>query len=326
MLALASAFLSALSGAAAAPVADTVPIREWNVPWADTRPRDPAVGADGRVWFVGQVGNYLAVLDPTSGDFRRFELPERALPHNVVVGPDGALWYAGNGDSHVGRLDPATGQVKRFPMPNSLARDPHTLVFGKGGELWFTVQGGNFVGRMTPDGTVRLLSPSVRRARPYGIALDPSGAPWVALFGTNRVARVDPATMRMREYTLPAADARPRRIEVTPDGMVWYVDHQRGTLGRLDPPSGEVREWPAPGGATARPYALAQDDRGRLWFVETGSRPNRLVGFDPATGTFLDPVALPSGGRSVRHMVFHPRTRALWFGTDAGTIGRAMLP
>ena len=34
--------------------ADTVEIREWTVPWANTRPRDPIVDAEGRVWFVGQ--------------------------------------------------------------------------------------------------------------------------------------------------------------------------------------------------------------------------------------------------------------------------------
>src|SRR5688500_7408300 len=109
----------AASGALAGP-ADTLPrVREWPVPWEQSRPRDPAVAADGRGWFVGQRGNYLAVLDPGSSQFRRYDLPDRALPHNVVVGPDGALWYAGNGDAHIGRMDPGTGQIRRFAMPDS---------------------------------------------------------------------------------------------------------------------------------------------------------------------------------------------------------------
>src|SRR5690554_6043608 len=33
---------------------DTVAIQEWEVPWKDTRPRDPYVAPDGQVWFVGQ--------------------------------------------------------------------------------------------------------------------------------------------------------------------------------------------------------------------------------------------------------------------------------
>ncbi|MGQ0815710.1 MAG: hypothetical protein ACT4O1_14840 [Gemmatimonadota bacterium] len=50
------------------------------MPWTDTRPRDPFVDASGRVWFVGQVGNYLAHLDPKSGEFKRFAIEDGTLP------------------------------------------------------------------------------------------------------------------------------------------------------------------------------------------------------------------------------------------------------
>lgn len=307
--------------------ADTVRIEEWAVPWENTRPRDPDVHPSGRVWFVGQRGNYIGVLDPGSGEFARHDLPERALPHNIVVGPGGHLWYAGNGDAHIGRVDPETGAiVRRYAMPEG-ARDPHTLVFSPAGDLWFTVQGGNFVGRLDPEsGEVRLVRPSMDRARPYGIVMDREGAPWIALFGTHHLARVDPGSMEMREYALPWDDARPRRIATTSDGMVWYVDYARGSLGRLDPSSGDVREWPAPSAAASRPYAMTVDDRDRLWFVETGPDVNQLVGFDPATEEFFSVSPVPSGGGAIRHMVYHPATRSIWFGTDANTIGRAVVP
>ena len=38
-------------------------LKEWAVEWGG-RTRDPAVAPDGRVWFVGQTGNYIAVFDP----------------------------------------------------------------------------------------------------------------------------------------------------------------------------------------------------------------------------------------------------------------------
>ncbi len=327
---LGSAFLSAIAftfPAAPAAPADTVEIREWKVPWEQSRPRDPFVDARGGVWFVGQRGNYVAALDPTSGEFRKYDLPARALPHNVVVGPDGYLWYAGNGDSHIGRMDPKTGEIRRFDMPDLAARDPHTLAFGPSGDLWFTVQGGNFIGRLDPEsGEVRLVSPSVERSRPYGIVVDETNRPWVVLFGTNRVATVDPATMQMREYPLPNPLTRPRRIARTSDGMIWYVDYTLGALGRLDPETGEVREWSSPGGNSSRPYAMTVDDEDRVWYVETGSEPNRMVGFDPETGEFTSVTPIPSGGGSVRHMVYHAPSRSIWFGTDANTIGQARLP
>jgi virginiamycin B lyase len=304
-------------------VGDSVEIFEWTVPWPNTRPRDPIVAADGRVWFVGQRGNYVGSLDPESGAFDRTELPPNALPHNVIVGPDGALWYAGNGDGHIGRMDPATGETRRFDVP---VRDPHTLQFAPDGRLWFTAQGANRIGRLDPaGGDVQLAEPSVADARPYGIVLDDAGRPWVALFGTNRIATVDPSTMEIVEHVLPAPEARVRRLEVASDGRVWYADYARGTIGRLDPATDEVVEWTTPGGSGSRPYALATDDRERVWFVETGPEPNVLVGFDPATGEFFGSTPVPSGGGTVRHMVFHAPTGTLWFGTDANTIGRARI-
>ena len=311
--------------AQAAATRDSVVITEWDVPWPTTRPRDPDVAPDGRVWFVGQAGNYVAVLDPRSGEFRRFELAEGVLPHNLVVGDDGAIWYAGNQAAHIGRMDPRTGDVRIIDMPDAAARDPHTLVFGADGDIWFTVQQGAFAGRLDPETDRVDLIRMPARSRPYGIVADSGGGAWAVLFGTNRIVRIAP-DLATRDFDLPHADARPRRLARASDGAVWYVDHARGTLGRLDPPTGAVREWPTPGGAGSRPYAMTIDDRDRPWFVETGSQPNRFVGFDPASERFISSSAIPSGGVAVRHMVFHEPTRTIWFGTDQNTIGRAELP
>lgn len=73
-----------------------------------------------------------------------------------------------------------------------------------------------------------------------------------------------------------------------------------------------LREWPMPGGGTALPYAMTVDDADRLWFVETGLQPNRLVGFDPRSGTFTTPTAIgPKQPNTIRHMVFDRRTRSI---------------
>lgn len=70
----------------------------------------------------------------------------------------------------------------------------------------------------------------------------------------------------------------------------------------------------------------ASDRAGRIWFAETGVKPNRLVGFDPKSGRFFSLTDIPSGAGSVRHMVYDVKTGALWFGTDENTLGRASLP
>jgi virginiamycin B lyase len=230
----------------------------------------------------------------------------------------------GNQNATIGRIDGRTGGVDEFPMPDPAARDPHTMVFDAEGNLWFTVQQGNFVGRLTPASRkVELIKVPTPGARPYGIVIDRDGTPWIDLFGTSKLASIDPRTLKLTEHALPDAKARPRRIATTPDGFVWYDDFARGFLGRLDPKTGGVREWPMPGGPSSFPYAMSSDDRGRLWMVETGVSPNRLVGFDPEDERFFGSTAIPSGGGVVRHMVFDPKTRRIWFGTDKNTIGVA---
>jgi virginiamycin B lyase len=110
----------------------------------------------------------------------------------------------------------------------------------------------------------------------------------------------------------------------TSDGRIWYVDYAQGYLGSYNPETKKIREWKTPS-KEAGPYAMAVDNKDRIWFVETIPQPNRFVGFDPMTEDFFSQTDIPSGGGSVRHMVFDPPTNAIWFGTDTGNIGRARL-
>lgn len=308
------------------PLAAQVPIKEWPVPYADSRPRDPYVDSQNRVWFVGQKGNYLAYLEPESGKFKRYELEESALPHNLIVDKKGMVWYAGNGNGHIGKLDPATGKITRYPMPNPEARDPHTLVFDDKGNIWFTAQNSNFVGRLrTGTGKIDLIEVATPNARPYGIEIDSKGRPWFNEFGNEKIAMIDPITLQIKEHSLPNDRSRTRRIAVTSDDRIWYVDYSRGYLGRFDPATSQFKEWALPGGPSALPYAMAVDSRDRLWMVETGSQPNRLVGFDPKTEKFFGITPIPSGGGTVRHMMYDKRSGQIWFGTDNNTIGRAQV-
>lgn len=306
--------------------ADAVPIKEWKVPWDQSRPRDPFVDPKGRVWFCGQKGGYIAYLEPVSGKFKKYDLGPNAGPHNLIVDAAGAVWFAGNRNAYIGRLDPDTGRITKFEMPVQEARDPHTLVFDSAGDIWFTVQRSNYIGKLfTRSGEIRLVPVPTRNALPYGIWMDPRNRPWVALFGTHKIASVNPETMELKEYELPRKDARPRRIAVTADGMVWYGDYAQGILGRFDPESGEFMEWPLPGGRDSGPYAMTVDHEGRIWVVETGSMPNRLVGFNPSTRQFVHITEIPEGGGAVRHMIFDDREQAIWFGEDTNFIGRALV-
>ena len=177
-----------------------VQITEWAVPWGKTRPRDPYVDKNSQVWFVGQRGDYLAVLNPETGKFRKYELDPGTGPHNLIVDDDGQVWYAGNHAAHIGRLDPETSNIKKYDMPDPAAGDPHTLVFGKNHDIWFTVQQGNYVGQLAMETGSILLTPLLtQNARPYGIVMDAKDRPWFTQFGTNKIGTIDSSTKSVRD-------------------------------------------------------------------------------------------------------------------------------
>ena len=320
-------FCSVTFAGTAANAQDSVDIREWQVPYEQSRPRDPYAESEDSVWFVGQRAGYLARLDVRSGEFEQVELKDGSGPHNLIVGSDGIVWYAGNLNRLIGRYDPTTGEIEEIMMPDPAARDPHTLIFDENEEnIWFTVQGGNMMGRLNIDSRqVDLIRSRTERSRPYGIKLAPDGSVWVVLFGTNKLAHIDPDTLEHDEIELPREAARPRRLEVTADGLVWYVDYAEGMLGRYEPNTETFTEWQMPQGKGARPYGMASDSGGRLWMVASGVQPNEFVGFDPATERFFGTTKVPSGGGTIRHMHYHEPSGAVWFGTDTNFVGRAIV-
>lgn len=308
-------------------LADSLDIREWQVPYEHSVPRDPFAESATSVWFVGQRDGYLANLDAETGEFTRVPLKDGSGPHNLIVGSDSIVWYAGNLNRLIGRYDPTTKRIEEVMMPDAAARDPHTLIFDDAEEhIWFTVQGGNMIGRLHIESrAVDLIQSQTGRSRPYGIKLAPDGSIWVVLFGTNKLAHIDPGTLELAEIELPHAGARPRRLEVLEDGRVWYVDYARGTLGVYDPVEKSFDEWQNPQGARSRPYGMASDSSGNLWLVATGVQPNVFMGFAPSTETFHSETEVGSGGGTIRHMHYHEPSGAVWFGTDTNYVGRAIV-
>jgi len=303
-LALAGAMLQP---AWAATVADLkAPIREFDVPTPHSGPHDPAVAPDGSLWYTGQMANKLGRLDPKTGEIKEYSLrTDGSGPHGLVADPQGNIWFTAAFKGYVGKLDPTTGAITEYTMPDPRARDPHTPVFDQRGVLWFTVQNGNFVGRLDPStGDVKLKEVPTPRAVPYGIVVSSKGVPFFVEFGINKLASIDPATMAISEYSLPAG-ARPRRLAITPDDVIYYSDYARGYLGRFDTRTGRLEEWASPGGSGSRPYGIAITPDGMVWYSESGVTPNTLVRFDPRVQAFArEPI--PSGGGVVRNMVATP--------------------
>lgn len=297
-------------------------IEEWDVPYEGPRSRDPWVGGEDLIWFVGQRTHYVGALQPSTGEFRKFDLEDGAGPHTVISN-DSDVWYAGNRMAHLGHIDANTGEITKYAPPGDGRRDVHTMDFDSHGNIWFTEQGGNRIGYFNVDThEFTMYDVPTERSRPYGIVVH-NDQPWAVLFGTNKLATVKDG--ELHEIELPRDEIRPRRLAVSDEGHVWYGDYAAGYVGRYNPETGDIDEWQAPSAGDSRPYAVAMDGEGRFWIVETGVQPNLFVAFDPETESFTDSFEVPSGGGTVRHMVYDDATNTIWFGTDMNTIGRAVI-
>ncbi|MDG1733163.1 MAG: lyase [Thalassotalea sp.] len=304
----------------------TIEIKEWQVPWPNTRPRDPAVDSKGLVWFCGQAGNYIASLDPISGKFKRFELSDSTHPHNLIIDNQDRIWYAGNRNNHIGVLDPNTGNIEKIVMPGEVTIDPHTLVFNSNQDIWFTAQWGNKIGFLdTKSKQIKLIDVGIDRARPYGIKVDHDDVPWIVLFGTNKIARVNVTEFSLEIIDLLDPQERPRRLEVSQNNDIFYLDHKLGYLVKYKPQMRVFERWLIPEGSNAKLYGSAIDDNDRVWLALTGIKPNKLRIFDSNSRGFIASQDIASGGGSIRYMIYHQATDSVWFGTDANTIGQAKL-
>jgi virginiamycin B lyase len=306
--------------------ADTVDIREWLVPWEDSEPGHPYVDTGGRVWFVGERDSYIGNFSPETGEFNRYDLRKGTVPTALVVDANRIIWFTSNNRRQIGALNPSTGRVQEFAMPDKKAKDPQAIILDPSGNLWFTVEDSNFLGRLQiADGRVDLIPLQTKKIRPHGITLDSSGDPWAAASGQNVLLHIDRSDLSVTEIRTPDEASRFRRLAATSDGNIWFADFELGNIGRYNPTQGEFREWALPGGPDCKPYGMAVDNNDRLWVVETGSEPNRLIGFDTASETFLTETDIPSGAGSVSDMHYFEAGGEIWFGTSSNYIGRAKV-
>jgi virginiamycin B lyase len=280
-----------------------VTFREWAVPTPGSRPHDPLATPDGDLWWTGQMASKLGRLDPRTGRMKEWttEIPQSG-PHGLVNDAQGHIWFTANFQGYIGELDPKTGKFKEYKIPDESVKDPHTPIFDRNGILWFTAQSANVLGRLDPKtGRIRIVRSPTPRSNPYGMVITSKGTPVFDEFGSNKIGQIDPQTMAIREYVLPDPGTRPRRIAITSDDLIWYSDYALGYLGQLDLKTGKTRQWPSPGGGKSQPYAItALNDV--IWYVESNTKPNMLVRFDPRTEKFQT-WKIPSGGGVVRNMM-----------------------
>lgn len=170
-------------------------------------------------------------------------------------------------------------------------------------------------------GDVRIVQYPVpaRYATPYGIAVDSKDNIWCTLMSANSLVRLDPSKGEFKEYRIPSTEGLPEsdwkydsKNRTSPDkafnvysvgspgnvivgknDIVWFVMHLGNSVVRFDPVTEEMTEFLMPT-KNAQPYDLAEDPRGRIWFVEKNG--SKFGVLDVAKKTIAE-IPLPAGSQ-----------------------------
>ena len=178
---------------------------EYPLPRPKAFPHDPAVGADGIVWYTDQANSYIGRLDAATGKVTDYATPTPASgPHGIVVAPDarprrlavdakGIVWYTDYARGKLGRLDPATGQVRDFASPGGASSAPYGIAIGTDGRIWYDESGSDQIVAFDPA-TERMQRVAIPTSGSVvrNMAVDSTRARlWLALSGIQRLGRID---------------------------------------------------------------------------------------------------------------------------------------
>ncbi|OFW04235.1 MAG: hypothetical protein A3I61_09635 [Acidobacteria bacterium RIFCSPLOWO2_02_FULL_68_18] len=236
----------------------------------------------GRVWATGH-GNFV-VLDTRTGNMKEFRRPagmRAAVGGTLDVDSKGRPWATSlNG---VIMVDPDTGEYKHYegpPAPEGLCGAPcggwgtYGNTVDKDDNVWATNPGLDRVlkidsrtGQVTAVNLEPLVMPEVtdvdrQRRRtvrasqnsappghkaPRRLAADPNrDLVWVALYTSDRIARIDTKTNQVREYAMPTPYASPYALAVDKNGVVWINTMNHDVLTKFDPRTERFTEYVLP--------------------------------------------------------------------------------
>jgi virginiamycin B lyase len=132
---------------------DTMEVRYYEVPDANTRIRRLDIDSQGIIWFVNSSMGKIGRLDPTSGDIQQWDSPSgpRSHPYAIAV-IDDVIWYNESGmrpDALV-RFDPNTESFQSWAIPSGVGI-VRNMATTKAGNLLIHQTSSNRVGLVRID-------------------------------------------------------------------------------------------------------------------------------------------------------------------------------
>lgn len=270
---------------------------------------DITAGADGNLWFTETGANKIARMT-VSGDVTTFVA---FGPVKIAADRDGNVWFTQSTEHAIGEVR-RDGEVLAFSIPEDFGSEPVSLVGGPDANIWYTTTISR-VGRMTPGGSIKEFGTGYDGTS--GITAGPDGNIWFTTApplapDESKICSITPDGV-IHQYGDYGAFASPRNIVTGPDGNLWFTLDD-ASVGRITT-AGVYVIFPIDAPAAA----ITTLNDGNLWLAI-----DRTIVRLSTEGVVTGQFALPSNVGTLTALTRGPDGN-LWFGDEAGTIGRFEL-
>lgn len=120
-------------------------------------------------------------------------------------------WLVEDNKHRLGRLDPETGYLRWYPVPSTV-KGPHTINADTAGNFWISMEESFDVGLFDPKAEKwTTYSGFGKNALVHDFCMDENrlvrydktGGLWLTLLGSNKMARLDPKTKKIKSFSMP---------------------------------------------------------------------------------------------------------------------------
>ena len=268
-----------------------------------------ANGHPGAIWIAASYDNKLIRFDAATGRQQEFKITgDDSWPFNVAIAPDGSVWFTERASGAIGRLDPATGAIKHYRLPTEKCGPAGLAIDPRNGRVWFTASYADRIGMLDPaTGQVREYTMGQTStglvSGPAGLALDGQGGVWFAKL-EGKIGYIAPGSDEVEIIDAPREALRPAGLTVDTNGDVWVVALDGNLLLRYTPAGRTFTVYPLPVGEpdqrpntppfakTSRPFGIATDRQGNVWFSQQYTGQLGVLDIAPPALRVLSPGAV----------------------------------
>jgi streptogramin lyase len=297
-------------------------------------PHDVASDPQGNAW-VGERAGRVGKFDPRTLEFVEIKTPPGPAPEdrqslgNPQIDARGIMWVPDGPNNRWLSFDTKTEKFLAFAWPRNMpgGAGGNSMALHPNGTIWAT--GANKEVRMLDPNKVEFKAFQSPSAKPgnklpgaYGLAVAGDGSVWWAEDEADKMARVDPATGVVEEFTIPYKDghAFPRRMNTDANGDLWVALWNAGKLMKVDHKTKQMTIY-SPPSQTGGNYSVVVDKKNNFVWVSE-HQVDKIARFDPKTEEWVE-FPLPDAESDPRRLDIDPTNpnRIFFAGNTPGRVG-----